>query len=323
MKILVTGCAGFIGANVCEYFINKGYEVVGIDNFNDYYPRKIKEFNIESIKNSPQFKLVEGDITNRKLIKTLFETEKFVAVIHLAAWAGVTSSVTEPSIYINVNIDGTNNLLEFGVKNDLKTIIFASTSSVYGNNNKTPFTEDMNTDFPAAPYPASKKACEVLLYTYNLNFGLNVYNFRIFNPVGPKMRPDLALPKLIRSAIYGHDFPLFMDPNSSLRDYAYVEQMIEVFDKSLTTQQGYQILNLGNSNPRSLIELKEIVENITNKKINVISDYKPGQMIETYANIDKAKNILGYDPKYKLEEMVQKYYDWFIEQPEWYKKGEY
>ena len=323
MKILVTGAAGFIGSNTCEFLLNKGHHVIAIDNFNSFYHRKIKEFNISEFRNLPNFILLEGDITNRTFVENIFKEHKPESIIHLAAWAGVTPSVIEPDIYIKVNVGGTNNLAEFGVKNGLKTFIFASTSSVYGNNNKTPFTEEMNTDYPEAPYPATKKSCEVLLYTYYVNFGLNVVNFRIFNPIGIRMRPDLALAKLVRCSIYGESFPLFMDPKSSRRDYASVEQIIECFETFCKTGSGYHILNLGNSAPRSLIELKEIVEKLSGRKINLINDYKPGQMIETYANIDKAKETLGYDPKFTLEQMVVKYYNSFIKQPVLYKKGEY
>lgn len=323
MKILVTGAAGFIGSNTCDFLLKQGHTVIAVDNFNDFYPRKIKEFNLTEFRSSPNFILLEGDITDRDFVESVFKKYSPESIIHLAAWAGVTSSVTEPNIYIKVNVDGTNNLAEFGVKNSLKTFIFASTSSVYGNINKTPFTEEMSSDYPEAPYPATKKAGEVLLYTYNVNFGLSVVNFRIFNPIGIRMRPDLALAKLVRCSIYGENFPLFMDPKSSMRDYASVEQIIECFEKFCKTGSGYHILNLGNSAPRSLIELKDIVEKLSGKKINVINDYKPGQMIETYANIDKAKETLGYNPKFTLEQMVEKYYNWFVDQPEWYKKGEY
>lgn len=323
MKILVTGAAGFIGSNTCEYLLNKNHKVIGLDDFNNFYPRKIKEFNISEFISSPSFKMIEGDITDRNLVKKLFEEEKIEAVIHLAAWAGVTPSVTDPEVYIRVNYDGTNNLAEFGVKNNLKNFVLASTSSVYGNKNNTPFSEEMTSDYPEAPYPATKKAGEVLLYTYHVNFGLNVVNFRIFNPVGPRMRPDLALPKLIRSAVYGMPFPLYMDPISSLRDYAYVGQIIESFEFACQNELGYQILNLGNSSPRSLVELKEIVEKVTGKTINLINDYKPGQMKETYANIDKAKKIVNYNPSLNLEQMVENYYTWFLKQPEWYQKGDY
>ncbi|MBP7859711.1 GDP-mannose 4,6-dehydratase [Patescibacteria group bacterium] len=324
MKVLVTGVAGFIGSNTAKYFLEKNYEVVGIDNFNDFYPKKIKEFNISEFKDNTNFKLITGDILDRSLIKNLFESEKFDFVIHLAAWANVTNSVINPDVYIHANVEGTNNLAEFGVKNNLKGFIFASTSSVYGNNNVTPFVENMNTDYPEAPYPATKKACEVLLYSYNVNFKLKVIPCRIFNPVGERMRPDLALPKLIRSAIYGTPFPIFMDPAVSMRDYADVYEIIKTFESALLTENiSYEIVNLGNSSPRSLVDLKEIVEKITGKNIEIIKDYKPGQMKETYANVEKAKKLLNYNPSLNLEQMVEKYYNWFIKQPDWYKKGEY
>ena len=145
MKVLVTGAAGFIGSNVCEYFLNKGHTVVGVDNFNDYYPKKIKEFNLSSIGSNSKFLFLEGDIYDRSFVENLYKGKNIEAVIHMAAWAGVTSSVTDPDIYIKVNVDGTNNLVEYGVKYGLRHFVLASTSSVYGNTDKTPFSEVMST----------------------------------------------------------------------------------------------------------------------------------------------------------------------------------
>lgn len=325
MNILVTGAAGFIGSNTCDYLLKKGHKVFALDNFNDYYSRKIKEFNISELVNNSHFVLLENDITDREFIKNLFTKEGIQGVVHLAAWAGVTDSVTNPSTYVYENIDGTNNLLEFGVASGVKKFVFASTSSVYGNFNKTPFKEDMITDYPAAPYPASKKACEVLLYSYSDNFDIDITIFRIFNPIGPRMRPDLALPKLIRSALYGTTFELWMDPKVSMRDYAYIDEMISTFEKALIedTDSKYKVLNLGNSDPRSLVDLKNIVEKVVGSSIKVAENYKPGQMKETYADITRAKDTLGYSPTLTLEQMVKKYYDWFINQPDWYKEGKY
>jgi UDP-glucuronate 4-epimerase len=323
MKILVTGAAGYIGANLCEYFLEKGHSVIGIDNFNDYYPRVIKEFNIAKSKEYKNFSLVEADITDRDALFKLFKDEEFDAVLHMAAWAGVTPSIDNPEVYARVNYVGTSNLGEFSTKTGVKKFIFASTSSIYENNNKIPFTEDMDSSTPAAPYPASKKGGEVLLYTYSLNHDLAVVVFRIFNPVGIYMRPDLAIPKLIRSALYGLEFPLYMDPNVSKRDYTYMGDMLPVFEKALTNSKGYGIYNLGNADPKSLTDLKNTVEELLGKKIKTREDYKPGQMNATYSDTSKAREVFDYKPGTTLLEMIKKYYDWFIKQPEWYKKGDY
>jgi len=182
MKILVTGAAGFIGSNLAKYLLDNNYDVVGIDNFNNFYNPKIKEFNIQSFKKHPKFKLYRVDISDRKAVKKVFEENPDMdAVVHLAAWAGVTYSVENPHIYVKDNVLGTNNLTDFCVEYGTKNFIFASTSSVYGDN-PTPFTEDMDTSHSNAPYPATKKASEVMLYTIAKNKGLNVTIFRFFNP---------------------------------------------------------------------------------------------------------------------------------------------
>ncbi len=323
MKILVTGAAGFIGSNLCEFLLRKDYEVTGLDNFNDYYSPKIKRFNIEDFKNNPNFKMVEIDNTNREELRNLFAKQNFDSIIHIAAWAGVTPSIKRPDIYAFVNYDGTNNLAEFASQFGVKNFVFASTSSVYGNNNEVPFTEDMDTSYPAAPYPASKKAGEILLYTYAQNFDINVTILRFFNPIGPKLRPDMALPKLIQAVEYDREFPLYQNPNASSRDYTYIEDMLSAMETAVNRPLGYEIMNLGNSNPVGLIDMLKIVEKVTGKKVKTVEDPRAGQMEVTYANISKARELLDYNPSVNLEKMVELYYEWFLKQPEWYKKGEY
>lgn len=323
MKILVTGAAGFIGSNLCEYLLSKGHEVVGLDNFNDYYSPKIKEFNIEGFKDNPNFKLSKVDITDSPALKKVFEDHKFDAVVHLAAWAGVTYSLKAPRIYAEVNYVGTSNLAEMSVEYGVNSFIFASTSSVYGNENKTPFREDMDTSHPVAPYPASKKGCEVLLYGFSTSKNLNVTVFRFFNPIGIRVRPDLALPKLIRAALYGEKFGVYQNVNSTARDYTYISHMMDAVESAIKKPFKYEIINLGNSNPVTLIDLMKIVKQLTGKDIETYEEPKAGQMEVTFADTSKAKKLLGYNPSTSLEEMVKIYYEWFLDQPEWYRKGQY
>ncbi len=319
-KVLVTGAAGYIGSNLTEYLLNKGYYVVGLDNFNEYYDPKIKRFNIESFKDHENFKLYETDICDKSAVSNMFNEEKrFDSIVHLAAWAGVTYSVKNPDIYVDVNITGSHNLITQAVKYGVGSFIFASTSSIYGDN-KTPFVETMNTDMPNAPYPATKKAVEVLLYTYHKNFDLKTTIFRFFNPLGPKVRPDLALPKLIRASLYGYEFPIYMNPESSKRDYTYIVHMMEAIEGAMNKQFDYEIINLGNSNPVSLIDLMNSVEKVVGNPIKTKELPLPGQMQITYANVDKAKELLDYNPKTSLDEMIDIYYKWFLDQPEWYRK---
>jgi len=323
MNILLTGVAGYIGSNAAEFLLANGHTVYGLDIFDDYYPRKIKEFNISSFREHSNFTLFEIDICDRVKLEEIFKQHNFDVIIHLAARAGVTYSLKNPYVYATNNYVGTSNLAEFAVKYNVKKIVFASTSSVYGNNNKVPFKEDMLTDAPAAPYPASKKGCEVLLYTYNLNYGLDVVVFRFFNPLGPKARPDSALAKLVRAALCDGEFPVYQNVNDTARDYTYINHMLEAIQNTFDKSFGYEIINLGNSNPVTLIDMLNAVELVTGKKIKLVETPLPGQMEITKADISKAKNLVGYNPVTTLPEMVKIYYEWFIKQPEWYQKGEY
>jgi UDP-glucuronate 4-epimerase len=324
VKILVTGAAGFIGSNLSEYLLNKEYEVVGIDNFNDYYNPKIKEYHIRGFKDHENFKLYRKDILDTTLLEELFSLEGIEVVVHLAAWAGVTTSIELPEVYVRNNEEGTVNLAQMAVKHGAKNFIFASTSSIYGDN-PTPFVEHMNTDHPLAPYPATKKGSEVMLSTYNRNLGLKVTIFRIFNPIGPRLRPDLAIPKLIRSCLYGDEFPQYWeDPGKTGRDYTYVNHMMDVTDFAINHPFEYEIFNLGNSQPVSLSDLIKTVEHVVGKAANIkVMPARKGEMITTFANVDKAKKMLGYNPYTTLEEMVRFYFDWFNQQEEWYKRGEF
>ena len=323
MKILVTGAAGFIGSNLAKYLLDNNYDVVGIDNFNDYYNPKIKEFNIETFKDHPKFKLYRIDISDREGVKEVFEENPDIkAVVHLAAWAGVTYSVENPYIYVKDNVLGTNNLTDFCVEYGANNFIFASTSSVYGDN-QPPFTEDMDTSYPSAPYPGTKKASEVMLYTIAKNKELNATIFRFFNPLGPNLRPDMALPKLIRAAEYGKVFELWQDPKASARDYTYINDMLEAIEHVINHPNKYEIMNLGNSNSVSLQDMIDTVEKVTGKKVATTEKYLPGQMKETLADISRARKVIGYNPKTTLEEMVRIYHEWFMQQPEWYKKEQY
>ena len=324
MKVLVTGAAGFIGSNACPWFLDKGFEVVGIDNFDPYYSRKVKEFNMSDFINNKLFKFIEMDIRNKDELEKLFNVEKFDAVFHLAALAGVTYSVNNPDPYIEVNYMGTNHLAEFSSKYNVKSFVFASTSSVYGENNTPPYNETMATDRPEAPYPATKKACELLLWSYHRNFELNVTIFRFFNPIGPKMRPDLALPKLIRSAEYGEVFKQFFKTlEESARDYVSIIPMLEAVTYAIEHPFKYEIMNLGNSDPVTLGDFFRTVESITGKEINKVVEVRPGQMQITNANVDKARKLVNYNPRYKINETVKMYYDWYMKQPEWYRKAQF
>jgi len=324
MKILVTGAAGFVGSNLCDYLLKNDHQVVAIDNFNDYYDPQVKQYNIKDFAQNPGFRLYKTDLLNTSDLEQIFKTEEsFDAIIHLAAWAGVTTSFSIPNVYVRNNIEATINLLELCKQGYCTNFLFASTSSIYGDS-PTPFTEDMSTDKPLAPYPATKKACEVLLYTYAKNFGINTVIFRIFNPNGQRMRPDLALPKLIKSCLYGYEFPQYWSSDAAEktgRDYCYVNHMFDAFMHAVKNPFTYEIFNLGNSHPVTLAQLIETVEEVTQKKANIVKkEARKGEMMITYANIEKAKKLLGYNASTSLKEIVEIYYEWFQNQEDWYKK---
>ena len=327
MKILVTGSAGFIGSNLCNYLLDKDYEVIGVDDYNDYYSPKVKEYNVKDFKDHKSFSDRRVDIVDAEKLDKVFDDNKDInAVVHLAAWAGVTSSFEKPAVYVRNNLEGTVNLLESCRKHGVKNIIFASTSSIYGDA-PTPFREDMSTDFPLAPYNASKKACEVMLYVYSKNFGINSTIFRFFNPCGPRMRPDLALPLLIKSCTYGTEFPQYWSEEAAKktgRDYFYINHAFEAMEYVFNHPFTYEIFNIGNSSPVSLADTIATIEKVTGRKANIkVMPPRSGEMLMTYSDISKAKKLLGFNPVTPLSEIVKIYHDWFINQEEWYRKGEY
>lgn len=319
MKIIVTGAAGFIGSNLVEFLLNKGHEVVGIDNFNDFYNPKIKEYNIKDFAKEEKFLLARIDLTDTAALEKVFIEQKDIdAVVHLAALPGVTKSFDTPALYVRHNIEATINLIEMCKKYGPKNFIFASSSSVYGDG-ITPFIETMATDFPLAPYPATKKSCEILLYSYAKNFGINTTILRIFNPNGPRLRPDLAIPKLVKSCLYKTEFSKFVGDETG-RDYCYVGHILEAIETVAKNPFAYEIFNLGNSSPVTLKELIETVEEVTGKKANVVEKpARKGEMNITFANVSKAEKMLGYKPNTSIKRIVEIYYEWFLKQEDWYK----
>jgi len=322
MKILITGVAGFFGSNLAEYLLEKGHTIIGIDNFNNYYSPAVKEYNIREFINNPNFKLNRISIMDKDALEKVFLEEQPEAIVHLAAWAGVTYSIEHPDIYIQTNVEGTTNMAELGVKYKVKSFVFASTSSVYGSN-PVPFTEDMAITDPKSPYPVTKYAAEIMLRTYSDNFGLPVTVFRIFNPQGKRMRPDLALSKLIRSCEYGDEFPIYQDLNDTKRDYCYIGHMMDAMLYVMQNPFKYETFNLGNSNPVSLGDLITDVEEVTGKKVNSkVMPARKGEMELTYANIEKAKKMIGYNPTTPIKQSIKIFYDWYMHQDENYKKGQ-
>ena len=318
MKIIVTGCAGFIGSRVCEMLIAKGHSVIGIDNLNDAYDINLKEYRLNTLRALDSFTFYKKDITNLESIKEIFINNSDTdAVINLAARAGVRTSIQMPQEYIKTNVLGTVNLLELCKSNKILKFVQASTSSLYGKN-KTPFIEDMNTDRTLSPYASSKKAAENFCYTYNKLFNIDITVLRYFTVYGPAGRPDMSPFRFIRWIMEEEDLILFGDGNHE-RDFTFVDDIAEGTILSLK-KVGYEIINLGNDRPLKMKELISTIEALTNKDAKVINkSEQKADVYSTWADITKAKNKLDWEPKYNLEEGISLSVKWYKENREFAK----
>ena len=312
---LITGGAGFIGSSVTEKILKQGNKAIVIDNFCDFYDPKIKENNIANFIDNTSFKLYKKDIRDKQALKEIFEQNQIDIVIHLAAMAGVRPSIENPLLYQEVNCMGTQNLLEEMKEHNIKNLVFASSSSVYGNCKEVPFKEDMIVDYAISPYAATKKANEVMTHVYHKLFDFNVIALRFFTVYGPKQRPDLAINKFTRLMLNNEEIPMYGD-GSTFRDYTYIDDIIDGIIKACeyvsNNTNVYEIINLGNSSP---ISLKQMINTIA-KTIDIEPKIKqlpmqPGDVEKTYADITKAKSLLGYEPKTTFEEGIQKTVNWF------------
>lgn len=310
MKILITGAAGFIGSHLSETLLNEGHEIVGFDNFDPFYDREIKERNLEKSLSIEAFSLIEGDLNNSADMKTLFSGQKYDVVIHLAAKAGVRPSIKHPLDYTKVNILGTQNLLEMMKIEGIKRLVFASSSSVYGNSTVVPYNEDMNVNNPISPYAATKVAGEVLCSAYWQLFGISATCLRFFTVYGPRQRPEMAIAKFIRKAYNGESISVFGDGTSS-RDFTYIDDIIQGVVSAVHTDLGYEIINLGESATIDLNSLIALIEKLTGKEVKKDHfEMQPGDVFTTYADISKAKDLLNYKPTTNMEEGISKYIEW-------------
>jgi len=310
MKILVTGGAGFIGSNLVERLLQDGHNVVCIDNFDDFYDSSIKEENIKIALQNSNYNFIKADITDLNKIDQIFKNNKFDIVIHLAAKAGVRPSIIDPYPYYNVNVIGTMNILESMKKHDVKKLIFASSSSVYGNNINVPFSEKDIVDNPISPYAASKKAGELLCHTYHHLYNFNIFCLRLFTVYGPRQRPDLAIHKFTEKIIKELPIDIY-GKGDTARDYTYVDDIIQGITKSIEKIKGFEIINLGESRTILLSELIKVLEKTINKK--AILNYQPmqaGDVDITYANISKAKALLDYSPNWDFEKGIIEFIKW-------------
>lgn len=316
MRILVTGAAGFIGSSVVEALLDQGHEVVGLDNFDPFYDRAIKEQNIARARTNSAFSFVEGDILDSELATRLLSKPHCDAIMHLAALAGVQPSLERPLDYQRVNIRGTMVLLEACVAAGVERIILASSSSVYGVRSQVPFSESDPCDRPASPYAATKRAMEIIAFNYHHLHKLPITCLRYFTVYGPRQRPEMAIAKFFRKVQTGEKITLYGD-GSSARDYTYIDDIVAGSIAAVDQcQDGFRIYNIGGTRTTSLKRLVELIEQAVGKPANVTHiDDRPGDVPITCANVALAEADLGYQPQVGIEEGIERYVSWLLAAP--------
>lgn len=312
-KIFLTGGAGFIGSHLAERLLARGDRVVVLDNLDTFYDPAVKKENIASVLRNASYRFVEGDIRDAAAVERLLEEERFDVVVHLAARAGVRPSIAEPVLYTDVNLRGTAVLLEACRAKGPRRFVFGSSSSVYGNNNKVPFSEDDPVARPVSPYAATKAAGELLCHAHHHVHGFDVTCLRFFTVYGPRQRPEMAIHKFAREITDGMPLPRFGD-GSSVRDYTYVDDIIDGVVRAIDRMGGFRIYNLGESMRIPLSTLIALLE----AKIGIPAKIQampnqPGDVRATWADVTKAREELGYDPKVPIEEGLSRFVAWFRE----------
>ncbi len=312
-SILVTGGAGFIGSHLVDRLLNEGeWQITVVDDFNDFYSPEIKRANIAGHLNSPDYRLVEADIRDAVALAEIFAARKFDVIVHLAARAGVRPSLSEPKLYAETNINGTLNLLDLAREYGVRQFVFGSSSSVYGVNTKVPFAEDDRIHQPISPYAATKAAGELICHTYSHLYDIRCVCLRFFTVYGARQRPDLAIHKFSRLIAEGKPIQMFGD-GSARRDYTYVDDIIQGVRAAIDyDRSGYEIFNLGESQTTELKELIELLER--NLDMHAVIDRQPtqpGDVPVTFADISKAKELLGYAPTTKIADGIPKFVEWF------------
>lgn len=321
-NILVTGCAGFIGSHLCETLLKKGNVVVGLDNMNQFYDPELKKDNLIAVQRTAEsleqeFIFYEADIRHQDQIQQIYRAHEIGVVIHLAAMAGVRPSLENPILYTEVNEVGTMTLLEEARKAGIRRFLFGSSSSVYGNNDKTPFSEEDRVDHPISPYAATKKAGELMCHIYHQIFNMTVACLRFFTVYGPRQRPDLAINKFTHLMLEGKKVPVYGDGTKS-RDFTYIDDIVDGIYQALlwaneTAGPRYDIFNLGEAQTTDVNTLIDLIAKALGKPADrqYLPD-QPGDVQTTFADISKSKEILGYNPKVKIEEGIGRYVEWVL-----------
>ena len=315
MSILVTGAAGFIGYHLTKKILNKNKEVIGIDNINSYYDVSLKKDRINKLKKNKKFSFYKVDLSNYKKLNNIVKKNKIKIIVHLAAQAGVRYSIKNPRTYFKSNLEGFFNILEVSRHNKIKHLIYASTSSVYGDSKKFPLNENDRTDQPLSFYAATKKSNEIMAHSYSYIYKLPSTGVRFFTVYGPFGRPDMALFKFTKNIINNHPIELFNNGNH-LRDFTYVDDIIDgiysLINKQSKKTIPYEIFNIGNGTPKKLLEYLKHIE----KNLNKISKTKKlplqvGDVVKTHSNINKLKKYTGYKPKTNIKNGISRFIEWY------------
>lgn len=312
-RVLVTGAAGFIGSTLTDRLLREGRSVVGLDCFDPFYPEVLKRDNLAGACAAPRFRLVEADIRDAAGLERLFAQERFDAVVHLAALAGVRPSLERPARYADVNVHGTAVVLEAALRHDCPRIVFASSSSVYGERRDGPFLETDPVECPVSPYAATKRAGELVAHSFHHAHGLSVTCARIFTAYGPRQRPDLAIRKFAERMRAGQPVPVFGD-GTSLRDYTYVEDLVEGLMRAVDRDLGFAILNFAAGHEVSLLEMLQVLERCLGVPARI--DWQPpqlGDVPRTWGDISAARAALGYAPAVCFEEGIRRFAAWLQE----------
>jgi UDP-glucuronate 4-epimerase len=314
-SILVTGGAGFIGSHLVDHLLMEGgWQITVVDDFNDFYDPEIKRANVRERLANPGFKLVEADIRNYEALSRSFTNTRFDCIVHLAARAGVRPSLKEPRLYVETNINGTVNLLELSRAHGVKQFVFGSSSSVYGLNSKVPFSEDDPIFNPISPYAATKAAGELICHSYAHLYDMRIICLRFFTVYGARQRPDLAIHKFAKLISAGQPIPVFGD-GTTRRDYTYIDDIIAGVRAAIDYDQSkYEVINLGESRTVELRELISLLEKELDRHAQIDPQPpQPGDVPQTFADITKARRLLGYDPQTQIEAGIRKFVEWFRE----------
>jgi UDP-glucuronate 4-epimerase len=313
--ILITGGAGFIGSHLTGELLEKDYEVICLDNFDPFYDLWIKENNVNEFSSNNSYTLIRGDIRDVSTLDSIFEKHQIDLVIHLAAKAGIRPSLLNPKEYFDVNVMGTLNILDSMKAHRIERLIFASSSSIYGNNKKVPYSETDDVSFPISPYAASKKSGELLTHTYHALYDIKVINLRFFTVYGPRQRPDLAIHKFFTKLYEKESIEIYGDGSTS-RDYTYITDIISGILGAINYLENnkavYETINIGSKNSVVLTDLISLIEEVTEKKFRKIyTAMQMGDVNKTFADINKAKQLLGYNPYLTLREGLIKFKEWY------------